>query len=363
MNILFIVPYPEGEAPSQRFRFEQYFTALQEEGHTYTVAPFLDKDTWQILYKPGRGLKKGLGILKGFWRRMALLPSLSRYDWVFIHREAAPLGPPVFEWLISKLFRKKVIYDFDGAIWLPNTSDENRVAARLKWHGKVAAICRWSYRVSCGNEYLRAWASQHNTRAVYMPTTLDTERMHNRLKMHEEKEEVIIGWTGTHSTLKYLAPLEGVLKKLAADYPHLRYLIISNQPPALDIPRLECRPWRKETEVEDLLRMDIGIMPLTEDPWSEGKCGFKALQYMALGIPAVVSPVGVNNYIIEHAKNGFIADSLTEWENYLSQLIENYQLRRDTGKLAWDVVDSGFSSSTNRTIFLNLFTLRRLGEG
>jgi glycosyltransferase involved in cell wall biosynthesis len=359
MNILFIVPYPEGEAPSQRFRFEQYFSALQEEGHSYTVAPFLDKSTWQILYKPGQGLQKGLGILKGFSRRLGLLFRLHHYDWVFIHREAAPLGPPVFEWLISRLFRKKVIYDFDDAIWLPNTSEQNRMAARLKWHQKVAAICRWSYRVSCGNAYLRAWASQHNARAEYMPTTIDTIGVHNRLKRHEEKEEVVIGWTGTHSTLKYLKPLEGVLRKLAADYPRLYFLVISNQPPALDLPRLEYRPWNKETEIEDLLGMDIGIMPLTEDPWSEGKCGFKALQYMALGIPAVASPVGVNTTIIRDGENGFLASQPTEWEAALRLLLEDSYLRKQAGEKGKETIEKEYSVAAHRNVFLKLFSTNK----
>lgn len=357
MNILFVVPYPEGEAPSQRFRFEQYFDALRDAGHTYTVSPFLDLATWRILYKPGNGLKKALGILKGFGRRLKMLFSLHQYDWVFIHREAAPLGPPLFERLITKVFRKKVIFDFDDAIWLPNTSDENKIAARLKWHQKTASICRWSYRISCGNDYLANWARQYNSEVVKNPTTVDTEHLHNQLKEHQQGT-VTIGWTGTHSTLKYLQPLEGTLKRLASKHPNLRFLIISNAAPDLQISELEFLPWSKATEAADLLKIDIGLMPLTADRWSEGKCGFKALQYMALGIPAVVSPVGVNTAIIQHGHNGFLANSPQEWESYLSQLIINPELRAQMGKLARERIDGEFSVSANRTNFLRLFTTR-----
>ncbi|AHM59924.1 glycosyltransferase [Flammeovirgaceae bacterium 311] len=359
MNILFIVPYPEGEAPSQRFRFEQYFGVLKEEGHHYTVASFIDLDTWKILYKSGNGTKKALGIARGFWNRLLLLPSLAKYEWVFIHREAAPLGPPLFEWLITKVFRKKVIYDFDDAIWLPNTSEQNKLAAGLKWHHKVASICRWSTRVSCGNAYLANWARQYNSQVVLNPTTIDTVHLHNRLKEHREGP-VTLGWTGTHSTGKYLKPLQPLLNRLAQKYPLVNFLVISNQAPELEVPRLEFRKWRKETEAEDLLRMDIGLMPLTADQWSEGKCGFKALQYMALGIPAVISPVGVNNIIIQHGENGFLADTPDEWEAYLSQLIEQVQLRSGMGLLARNTVEEAFSVSANRTTFLRLFTSTRL---
>ena len=358
MNILFVVPYPEGEAPSQRFRFEQYFEILKEAGYTYRVSSFLDLETWTILYKPGNSLKKGLGILKGFLRRLLLLPRLHKYDWVFIHREAAPLGPPLFEWLISQVFRKKVIYDFDDAIWLPNTSEQNKLAAGLKWHHKVASICKRSAKVSCGNEYLASWARQFNSQVVLNPTTIDTLNLHNKLKVHTDGR-ITIGWTGTHSTLPYLKPLEGVLNKLAEKYPQVHFLIISNQPPNLQIPRLEFRKWNKATEAEDLLLMDIGIMPLTHDKWSEGKCGFKALQYMAMGIPAVISPVGVNNQIIQQGKNGFLADNLEEWKDYLSRLIEDASMRQVMGRRARETVVAEFSVLANRTTFLRLFTSTR----
>jgi hypothetical protein len=153
-KILFLIPYPQGQAPSQRFRFEQYLGTLSKAGHTYDLAPFLSAATWTILYKPGRALAKAVGIAAGFGRRLGLLFRVPTYDFIFIHREAAPLGPPILEWLIAKAFRKKIIYDFDDAIWLANTSEANKLAAGLKWHHKVASICRWAYKNSSGNAYL-----------------------------------------------------------------------------------------------------------------------------------------------------------------------------------------------------------------
>ena len=153
MRILFLIPYPPGRAPSQRFRFEQYLDALTAHGHQYRLAPFLSVATWNILYKPGQAAAKALGILSGFARRAGLLFAVPDYDFVFVHREAAPVGPPVFEWLIAKVLGKKIIYDFDDAIWLANTSEANKIAAGVKWHHKVADICRWAYKNSCGNTY------------------------------------------------------------------------------------------------------------------------------------------------------------------------------------------------------------------
>nr|MCU0355504.1 hypothetical protein [Cytophagales bacterium] len=130
------------------------------------LEPFLDNATWKILYRPGHTGRKVRGIAKGFLRRLLLLFVVPRYDIVFIHREAAPLGPPVFEWIIAKILRKRIVFDFDDAIWLPNTSENNRLAARLKWHQKTASICRWAWKISAGNKYLLAWGMEQRAWSV-----------------------------------------------------------------------------------------------------------------------------------------------------------------------------------------------------
>jgi len=354
MKVLFLFPYPHGTAASQRFRFEQYLGFLAAAGISYRLESFLDGDTWKILYKPGHGRAKFTGILKGFARRLRLLVQVPGYDFVFIHREAAPLGPPVLEWIIAKVLRKKIIFDFDDAIWLANTSAHNRVAARLKWHHKTASICGWSHRVSAGNRYLAAYAGQFNNRVTVSPTTIDTVGLHNQLK-DQTTSGVVIGWTGTHSTIGYLAPLVPVLRELEQTYA-FTFLVISDQPPDFTLPSLRYLPWSKATEREDLLKMNIGIMPLTDDPWAQGKCGFKALQYMALGIPAVASPVGVNCDIIRNGVDGYLCSTDAEWKNVLAQLLGDAALRTRLGHAARQRIEESYSVQANRLTFLRFFT-------
>lgn len=285
-----------------------------------------------------------------FWH---VLKSLS-YDWVFIHRECAPIGPPVFEFIIAKVFGKKIIYDFDDAIWLPNTSQENKLAGWLKFHGKVKSICKWSYRVSCGNEWLADFARQFNSQVVVNPTTIDTEKLHNpKLFLKKSNEKIVIGWTGTHSTLLYLTPLIPVLQSLEKKYP-ITVRVISNKNPELPLQYFEFIPWKKETEMQDLISFDIGLMPLTEDSWSNGKCGFKALQYMALEIACIASPVGVNTTIISDGLNGFLCSSNAEWEQTLERLIQNTELRKKVGTIGRQTVVERFSVSSNSSVFLSL---------
>jgi glycosyltransferase involved in cell wall biosynthesis len=356
-TILFLFPYPLGESPSQRFRFEQYFDALRDKSITIETQSFWDLTAWKILYKPGHRFLKFAGLVKGLLRRTFIILRAPRYHFIFIHRECTPLGPPVFEWLLAKVLRKKIIYDFDDAIWLPNTSDENKIVSIVKWHGKVSAICRWSYRVSCGNDYLANFARRFNKNVVVNPTTIDTEHLHNpaHYAPHTTNGPTVIGWTGTHSTLKYLDPLVPALQRVEKKYPdRVEFLVIANKAPQLALQHLTFLPWKKETEIQDLLRMDIGIMPLTDDIWAKGKCGFKALQYMALGIPTVTSPVGINSTMVDPSV-GFLAGTPEEWEMYLEKLIDAPLLRKQMGIQGRKKVIDQYSVGSNTSTFLSLF--------
>src|SRR5688572_17999447 len=162
MKILFLVPYPTDEAPSQRFRFEQYYSILLQNGHTYSTQSFLSLSAWKKLYRQGNVVLKAWSIVLGLLKRFMILFTLSRYDFVFIHREAASVGLPLFEWLMSRVFRKKIIYDFDDAIWTTDKTAEPWLQKTFRWRNKVSSICKWSYKVSCGNHYLATYAGQFN---------------------------------------------------------------------------------------------------------------------------------------------------------------------------------------------------------
>ncbi|MFY0651313.1 MAG: glycosyltransferase [Cyclobacteriaceae bacterium] len=351
MKILFLAPYPLKAAPSQRFRFEQYFDLLQANGMEYSFQSFYDQITWEVLYKKGNSLKKGWGLISGFLRRLKLLFSIFRYDRVFIHREVAPIGPPVFEWLIANVFNKKIIYDFDDAIWLPNTSTENTMISGLKWHNKVASICKWSHVVSVGNAYLGEYSSQFNRNTFVNPTTIDIQSVH--VPSQKSNDLPIIGWTGTHSTGKYLEQIIEVLKEIAQEVEY-HFIYISNKPSELDIPNMEFVQWSATSEIEDLNRIDIGLMPLEDDEWAKGKCGFKALQYMALEIPALVSPVGVNVEIVDDGVNGFLCSNSEQWKNCINQLLKDESLRRQLGKEGRRKVIEKYSVQSNQENFLSI---------
>lgn len=355
MKILFIVPYPTGEAPSQRFRFEQYFSSLSNKGHIYHVSSFLTTYNWRLFYKPGHLLNKCVALLRGFIMRFFDCFKAPQYNYIFIHREASPIGPPIFEWIFVKLLRKKIIYDFDDAIWLTDKPKESPFEKLIKSRSKVAQICSWSYKISCGNDYLAAYAKQFNSNVLVNPTTIDTERLQALTRNNQQNHNIVIGWTGSHTTLKYLESIAHILDRIERQFVNVSFLVIANRTPSINLKKLKFIQWREETEIEDLLQIDIGLMPLPDDEWTKGKCGFKALQYMSLGIPAVVAPVGVNTSIIQQGVNGFLATTDKEWFAILSDLITQKELRERLGVRAIETVEKYYSVKSNKERFLSLF--------
>ena len=353
-QIAFICPYPFNTAPGQRFRFEMYLDQLASNGYTYHLFPFLDEYTNRILFSRGRVLSKVLGVLLGFIKRFFLLFRLYKYAYIYIFREATPIGPPIFEWIIAKVLRKKIIYDYDDAIWLPFKSDTNRLTNHLKFTQKVGSICKWSYKISCGNHYLAAYAQKHNSSVVFIPTIVDTDNIHNKVKTFDH-DHITVGWTGSHSTNKYLTIVLTVLKKLQLKY-NISIVIISNQDPELEDLEYHYTKWNSKTEVDDLFKIDIGIMPLVDDEWAKGKCGFKAIQYQALGMPAVVSPVGVNTEVVKNGTTGYTPATLEEWYTSLEKLILDPSTCQKMGKEGRKHIVDKYSKKSTLKDFLNLFS-------
>jgi glycosyltransferase involved in cell wall biosynthesis len=192
-----------------------------------------------------------------------------------------------------------------------------------------------------GNDYLADYARQFNEKVTIVPTTIDTEKY--QPKSEYEKDKLVIGWSGSYSTAQYLDTVAGVFQDLAKEREFI-FKVIGAPKYNLENVNVNAIPWQSATEVEDLLEMDIGIMPMPDDLWSQGKCGLKALQYMALGIPTICSPIGVNQKIIQDGANGFLAADKDEWIEKLKRLMDSVELRRKLGQAGRKSVEREYSA-------------------
>ena len=349
IRVLAMVPYPVGRAPGQRYRLEQWAPRLRDEGVDVVFTSFLTPDGLDVLHRWGHTGRKTGAVLGGYAKRFRELQGIDQYDLVYVYREAALLGST---WIESRVARHRpIVFDFDDAIYLGEMSAPNRRLKFLKSGRKVETLCRLAQCVTVGNSTLAGFAEHHAREVAVVPSTIDTDAY--TVQPRPANARPVIGWTGSATTVSYLAQLATPLRCLHERHPFtLRVIGASVSMPGVDI---ECLPWRPDTEVGDLRPLDIGLMPLSDDEWARGKCGLKALQYMALGIPPVVSPIGVNAEIVRHEQNGLHARSADEWVTQLTRLLLDPGLRHRLGKAARSTVETGFAASVQAPRVAELF--------
>jgi glycosyltransferase involved in cell wall biosynthesis len=354
-KILFASVHPPGRVPSQRFRFEQYVDFLAAHGFATTFSPVIRDDEYSIVYGEGRVAKKvGIG-LRGLASRVKDILHASDYDIVVVQRESIQLGTAVFERVLSSA-GPRLVFDFDDAIWLPNASSANSRLAWLKRPQKTETIIAASDLVLAGNRYLRDYAYRFNDRVEIIPTTIDTSAYGN-VNRKADRESICLGWSGSLTTIQHFQLVVPVLRRIRDRYgARVRFKVIGDpafREDSLDITGVR---WSAATEITELSDIDIGLMPLPDDEWAKGKCGLKGLQYMAMGIPAVMSRVGVNSEIIEDGRNGFLATSEREWYERLSQLVDDRALRVRLGAAARATVVERYSVESQKHRYLECLT-------
>ncbi len=352
MRVLALTPSPVNTAPGQRFRIEQWEPLLNDGGVEIVYSPFVTSALQQVLHRRGQQLTKAARLTSAFVRQIARAREASRFDLVYVFREASLIGPAWIERWVARQ-GLPVVFDFDDATFVSYASPANGYWSYLKFPSKTATLCRSARQVMAGNAYLADYASRYNDEVTIIPTTIDTD-LYRPEPARRATDRVTIGWTGSFSTARCLQFVAPALSELSRRH-SFRLVVIGADPPELPGVEVEARPWRAETEVEDLSDIDIGIMPLPDEEWTRGKCGLKALQYMALGVPAVVSPVGVNTEIVSEGTNGLLAGDDTEWVDKLSTLIERPELRKRLGAEARKTVEKRYSARVVAPLVCDLF--------
>jgi glycosyltransferase involved in cell wall biosynthesis len=326
IKVLALSPIPE-EGAGCRFRVAQYVPYLRDAGFDVTISSFYTRDFFRVVYQPGRHVLKAATFLKLAAKRVSELLTVGNYDLVLLYREAIPFGPPVIESMIAAR-GIPIVYDFDDAIFLPNVSEANKAFAFLKNPSRVARVLRLSQHVIAGNEYLGEYARQHTAAVTVIPTAVDTSKFVPRsAPSTRSSDELIVGWIGSPTTYPYLHSLSEVLRAVARHHVFTLKVSGAGQPVRIPGVRVQEVPWSLADEVALFNTCDVGVYPLTDDDWAKGKCGFKAIQCMACGVPVVAAAVGVNREIINDGVNSFLASTPTEWIEKLGRLLSDAELR------------------------------------
>ncbi|MDH7578549.1 MAG: glycosyltransferase family 4 protein [Bacillota bacterium] len=311
--------------PSARFRVRQLIPALSRYGvEMHEFIPSISK------YPPE------LKWLRPFWGVAALaarVPAVlatHRYDVVFLQRELISTFLT-----LEPLAKRPRVLDVDDAIFLHRGG---RFAKRL---------AQLSDLIICGNDFLAEHFSQWNKNITVIPTAIDTRRYTPRAQNRNSQDKLVIGWTGTSGNFKYLYQIEGALEKVIKTLPNVVFRVIADKEPKFrGVPkeRFEFVQWSPETEVPSVQTMTVGIMPLADTEWERGKCSYKMLQYMACGIPVVVSPVGMNAQVLSLGNVGFAAKSRDEWEDALLTMLSlDDREREKMGMVGRRIVEEHYS--------------------
>lgn len=325
------------EAASTRFRLTQLEPELARRGIDVTFRPFLDATAYAALYERSQWWRTAAGFLRGSARRLPDVFNARHFDRVLVQREAMLFGPPIVERLATGAGagerKRPMVLDLDDATYVAYDSPTYGRAGRwLKWPGKTDTLIDLASVVTCGNQVVHDYVTRRNRPAVLVPAVVDTSVFTPRRE--HENDPPVIGWIGTHSTFPYVDALAPVLERLAKEY-RFRLVIVGSGRTEVDMASagvdVELRPWRLDREVADFQSLDIGLYPLPADDWATGKSGLKAVQYMAVGVPYVTSPIGAAGMLGEDGVTHLRAATPDEWFDALALLLADANRRREMG--------------------------------
>jgi glycosyltransferase involved in cell wall biosynthesis len=343
VRVLALTPNLYGVSPGQRSSIEVWEKVLEPAGITLDHSPFETQRLRRLIYRPGRSGAKAAELARAYGRRLRSLSIVDDYDAVLVYREAALVGPELIERIVAR--RKPVIYQLDDPLYIPYRSPFSGWFSYLKFFGKVGRICRLSRVVIVNSSYHREYASRFNRDVRQIPSVVDAD-VYRREPRGGADGPVCIGWSGSSSTadnLRVIAePMRHVARRL-----EVRLRLIGVREPPFGGVETTAVPWRAETEVDELRALDIGLLPLPPTEWNKRKFFLKLVQYMALGIPAVCTPLGATTEVVEQGRTGFLADTPERWVESLERLATDPRLRTEIGERAAEKAHREYTVQAN----------------
>jgi glycosyltransferase involved in cell wall biosynthesis len=350
VKVLALVPNQVGFSPGQRASIELWEKVLGPAGIELTFEPFETERLHSILLRKGNSAKKAVEMFRGFAGRISALGKLDDFDAVFVYREAALMGPAILERAIAR--KKPIIYELDDPLYMPYKSPSNGYLSYLKFFGKIKEIIRISKVVIANSSHIRDYALQFNKNVFQIPSLVDTSEF-TYVPFPESPERVCVGWSGSPTTLKNLKLVEPPLRQISDE--QICDIHFIGGDPELDGVKYTWQTWKRETEAEDLRKMQIGLVPLPDFAWNKHKFIMKTAQYMALGIVPIGTPMASNPEVIRRGDNGFLADSDEEWADAIRMLVSDSALRNDMSRKAAADAREKYSLEANKEKIISAF--------
>jgi glycosyltransferase involved in cell wall biosynthesis len=330
MRVLILTPYPYGTVAGPRSSFELWERTLADAGITFEYAVFETERLHEILNEPGHTRAKAVEMVKGYRRQLRQVGRLREFDAVLVNREAVLIGPEIVERLAAR--RRPLIYHLDDPLYIPYRSPANGVLSHLKFFGKVGRMCKFATTVIANSPSNAEFARRHNQNVWEIPSVVDAD-IYDGWKPKPARERVCIGWTGSATTVPNLQVIRAPLARIATRDDVALCFIGGEDFGLPEVPH-DARRWNAETEVTDLREFDVGLLPLPLTDWTPHKFYLKLVQYMALGIPAIATPLGANPIVIDHGRNGSLATGDDEWVELMERLVADRDLREELGQSA-----------------------------
>jgi len=339
------------EGPSSRYRFYNYRECFNKKNIELEILPLFEKEYFEAQGK----LNKLLIVFKSYLKRFLQLKNLKEKDVVLIEYELFPFFPAFYE---KKLRKKGVKYlvDYDDAIFHRYDLNKNFLIKKFL-RNKIKEVIKNASKVIVCNKYLENYAKKYNSNISILHTVVLLDKyIEKSKKFKKNSNKFIVGWIGSRTTSKYILEILPVFEKLK-DL-NIQFNLVGFDESLLDDEmkkkfNINVIPWREDTEIDNILEFDVGIMPLDDTPWSRGKCGFKLIQYMSCKKPVIASPVGINKDIVDE-NVGFLAENLEDWKKYIKKLYKDEKLRRKMGEKAFEKVLEKYNYEKNCEKYLNL---------
>ena len=358
MKIIAFTKYPYG-GPSSRYRFYNYVDCFAKENISMQIEPFFSSAYFVQTHKVVKIFNILVSYLRRVYQLLVVLFFPKKYDLLLIEYELLPFFPAMFEYLLKKRQIKYVV-DYDDAIFHKYDLHTNPLV-RWMFQGKIGQVMSNAEVVVVCNSYLEQYAKKYNPNTFRLSTVVLLEKYKKAMLDYEKKSEekpFVIGWIGSKSTSAYIVNILPALERFSAKY-EVQFNLVGFDNSVLpegmkERCKIEVIRWSEKSEIEEILKFDVGVMPLQNDPWSKGKCGFKLVQYMSCEKPVIASPVGMNILLVKEGENGFLAESTDEWFEAFEKLYLDKELREKMAEANIQKIETEYNHDMNCKKYVEL---------